>query len=232
MSRSERLLALLQVLRRYRQPVSGGTLARELGVSLRTVYRDIATLQAQGADIEGEAGIGYVLKPGYMLPPLMFTREEIEALILGFRFVAQRTDESLAASARDALAKINDVLPDDLRREMADVSLLVGPGAALPAQRVDLQLLRQALRGERPLEIGYRDQSGTVSRRTVWPFAISYFDGARVLMAWCTLRQDFRHFRTDRIEDARPGDTRYPGRRSVLLKEWRRRHGVSDPLLT
>ncbi len=228
MSRSQRLLSLLQVLRRHRLPVSGATLASETGVSLRTLYRDIATLQAEGADIEGEAGIGYVLRPGYMLPPLMFTREEIEALMLGFRFVEKRTDTTIASAARNALAKIDAVLPEDLRRDMADVALLVGPGAPMATERVDLQILRQALRSERPLSIAYRDQRGEVSSRTVWPCALTFFDGARVLVAWCTLRQDFRHFRTDRIESAMPDDTRYPKRRTALLKAWRQQNAIPD----
>lgn len=228
MSRSQRLLSLLEVLRRHRLPVSGAKLAAETGVSLRTLYRDIATLQAEGADIEGEAGIGYVLRPGYMLPPLMFTREEIEALMLGFRFVEKRTDETIATAARNALAKIDAVLPSDLRRDMAEVPLLVGPGAPLVAEGVDLQILRQALRSEKPLLISYRDQRGALSKRTVWPCALSFFDGIRVLVAWCTLREDFRHFRTDRIEAAVPGDLRYPRRRNALLKEWRLKNAIPD----
>src|SRR5579862_8962741 len=106
MSRSERLFALIQVLRRHRRAVSGAELARELSVSLRTIYRDIQSLAASGAPIDGEAGIGYVLRPGYTLPPLMFTEEEIEALVLGSRWIAERADARFAASARDALAKI------------------------------------------------------------------------------------------------------------------------------
>jgi predicted DNA-binding transcriptional regulator YafY len=159
MSRSQRLLSLLQVLRRHRMPVSGATLAAETGVSLRTLYRDIATLQAEGADIEGEAGVGYVLRPGYMLPPLMFSREEIEALMLGFRFVEKRTNAAIASAARNALAKIDSVLPDDLRRDMADVPLLVGPGTPLVQDRVDLEILRLALRNEKPLAITYRPRA-------------------------------------------------------------------------
>src|SRR6187200_43800 len=112
-SRAERLLELLQVLRRYRQPVAGQTLADELGVSVRTLYRDIATLQGQGAAIDGEAGLGYVLKPGFMLPPLMFSEEEIEALVLGSRWVADRADRALADAAANVLAKIGAVLPKD-----------------------------------------------------------------------------------------------------------------------
>lgn len=221
MSRSERLLSLLQVLRRHRNPVSGAALAAETGVSLRTLYRDIASLQAQGADIEGEAGVGYILRPGYMLPPLMFTREEMEALILGFRFVEKRTDAPIAAAARNALAKIEAVLPDELRRDADDVSLMVGPGPTLPNDRVELQMLRNALRQERPLTIRYRALNDTVSERSVWPCALTYFDGARVLVGWCTLRKDFRHFRTDRIEHAVLEESRYPKRRTSLVKQWK-----------
>ena len=106
MSRSERLFSLLQALRRYRRPVSGKALAQELGVSMRTLYRDIATLQSQGADIDGEPGVGYVLRPGFILPPLMFSEDEIEALVLGSRWVASRGDDSLGLAARDVLAKV------------------------------------------------------------------------------------------------------------------------------
>lgn len=222
MSRSQRLLSLLQVLRRHRHPVSGAALAAETGVSLRTLYRDIATLQTEGADIEGEAGVGYVLRPGYMLPPLMFTAEEIEALILGFRFVEKRTDAPIAAAARNALAKIEAVLPEELRRQSEDVGLMVGPGPGLPVDRVDLALLRTALRLERPLTIRYRALDETTSTREVWPCALTYFDGARVLVAWCTLRRDFRHFRTDRIDHAELGESRYPKRRATLVREWKR----------
>lgn len=221
MSRSQRLLSLLQVLRRHRNPVSGAALAAETGVSLRTLYRDIATLQAQGADLDGEAGVGYVLRPGYMLPPLMFTADEIEALILGFRFVEKRTDAPIAAAARNALAKIETVLPEELRNYSDNVGLMVDPGPGLPVDRVDLTLLRTALRIEHPLTIRYRALDETVSTREVWPFALTYFDGARVLVAWCTLRNDFRHFRTDRVEQAQLGTGRYSKRRATLLRAWK-----------
>src|SRR5271170_5626911 len=137
-SRSERLLALLQALRRRRRPVSGRILADELGVSLRTLYRDIASLQGQGAEIDGEAGLGYVLKPGFWLPPLMLSGEEIEALVLGARWVGARTDESLALAARDAIAKISAVLPPRLREDVEASTPIVPPSEAPGAATLDL----------------------------------------------------------------------------------------------
>ncbi|APG82938.1 transcriptional regulator [Sinorhizobium americanum CCGM7] len=228
MARSERLIDLIQVLRRHRRPVSGRQLAEETGVSLRTLYRDIASLQAQGAEIEGEAGVGYVLKPGFLLPPMMFSEEEIEALVLGSRWVTKRGDKRLAAAAADALAKIGSVLPAELKEKLDGSTLLVGPRQPV-ADRIDLGVLRKAIRSEHKLELGYLDNDGRDSRRTVWPFALGFFEETRVLAAWCELRQDFRHFRTDRIAEAAILDSRYPRRRQALLKDWRAARGV-DPV--
>src|SRR5258708_19539099 len=150
-SRAQRLLDLIQLLRRHRFPISGAALAQELGVSLRTLYRDIETLNAQGARIDGEAGVGYVLRPGFMLPPLMFSEEEIEALVLGSRWVAERADAPLSAAARNALAKIVAVLPDDMRDGADATGLLVGPGDAIAAGDAELATIRQAIRTERTL---------------------------------------------------------------------------------
>ncbi|MFQ6158431.1 helix-turn-helix transcriptional regulator [Sinorhizobium meliloti] len=227
MSRSERLLHLMQVLRRYRQPVSGRRLAEETGVSLRTLYRDIASLQARGAHIEGEPGVGYVLRPGFMLPPMMLSEEEIEALVLGSRWVAKRGDPRLATAAADALAKIGSVLPADLKEKLEHSTLLVGPRKP-GAETIDLSLLRKAIRSEHKVELHYLDNDGRDSRRTVWPFALGFFEEVRVLAAWCELRQDFRHFRTDRIAEAAMLDNRYPRRRQALLKDWRAVNGI-DP---
>ncbi|RWA59955.1 YafY family protein [Mesorhizobium sp.] len=220
MSRSERLLDLIQILRRHRRPVSGRTLAGEMGVSIRTLYRDIATLQGQGAPIEGEAGLGYVLKPGFMLPPLMFTDEEIEAVVLGSRWVAKQPDKRLSAAATDALAKIAAVLPDDLREDLDATALLVGPGAEA-TEGIDLGLVRLAIRNERKLGFLYQDGAGAQSQRMVWPFAIGFFDKVRVMVAWCETRQDYRHFRADRMSGLNATDVRYPRRRQSLLKEWK-----------
>jgi predicted DNA-binding transcriptional regulator YafY len=159
-ARSERLLELLQVLRRHRRPVSGAVLAEELGVSLRTVYRDIQSLIAQGASIDGEAGVGFVLRPGFMLPPLMFSEEELEALVLGSRFIARRADRRLADAAHNSLAKIAAVLPADLCDSIDANGLLVAPGRKLAADSIDLAPIRSAIRAEHKLVLDYVDPKG------------------------------------------------------------------------
>jgi len=228
MSRAQRLLDLIQLLRGYRRPVSGAVLAEALAISLRTLYRDIDTLNAQGAQIDGEAGLGYVLRPGFMLPPLMFSEEEIEAIVLGSRWVADRADAALSAAARNALAKIAAVLPQDLKTSLDTSSLLIGPGNTIAAGDTELPVIRQAIRRERKLRIRYLDGKGSDSRRTIWPFALGFFDRVRVVVAWCEMREDFRHFRTDRIGKVQVTDKRYPRRRQALLKDWREREGIPE----
>ncbi|RHW23107.1 helix-turn-helix transcriptional regulator [Pseudomonas jilinensis] len=219
MSRTTRLFELMQLLRRHRRPVSGQALARELQVSLRTLYRDIAELKAIGAQIDGEPGLGYVLKPDFMLPPLMFSGEEVEALTLGLKWVEQRADEQLASAATEVLAKVSAVLPRALNARLDDDALLVGPGWDRP-QTVALTVLRQAISEERKLQLHYRDEAGNPSQRLIWPISLVFFESTRVLAAWCELRQDFRHFRTDRIEAARLLPEHYPRRRHALRQEW------------
>lgn len=223
MSRSARLLDLLQMLRRHRQPVSGRKLARELGVSLRTVYRDIQTLSAQGARIDGEAGIGFILRPGFLLPPLMLNNSEAEALTLGLRWVAAQGDAELALAATEALAKIAAVLPADLAAR-AEKSPLMTPrcGAAM-----DLGQARRAMREERVALIAYADAAGTVTDRRIWPIALGFFDDKRMLAAYCELRGDFRHFRLDRIIDWLTLEEKYPRRRRTLTRQWREQEGVA-----
>ncbi|MBN9361424.1 MULTISPECIES: YafY family protein [unclassified Devosia] len=226
MSRTERLLDLIQLLRRHRAPVTGPALADELGISIRTLYRDIATLQAQGADIQGEPGLGYVLRPGFTLPPLMFSADEIEALVLGSRWVARRAeDPRLGDAAANALSKITAVLPAELRDNVDGSNLLVGGGEVIPAQ-VDLSTIRLAIREQKKLVIAYRNAGGTATERTIWPFAIGFFDRVRVVIGWCELRTDYRHFRLDRIDRMELLAERYPRRRAAMLKEWREREGI------
>jgi len=229
MSRAERLLELIEVLRRHRFPVAGPSLAQQTGVSLRTLYRDIASLRAQGAPIEGEPGLGYVLRPGFTLPPLMFREDEIEALLLGTQWVAERTDHRLRDAARNALAKVSDVLPSGLRSRMEASTLLVGPAVSPATDTVDMAVVRDAIQAERKLAITYRRGDGDTSQRLVWPFALGFFDDVRVIVAWCELRRDIRHFRGDRIERLVETGERYPRRRNDLMKEWRRREEQNPP---
>ncbi|CAN7357657.1 YafY family protein [Pararhizobium sp. LjRoot255] len=230
MSRSTRLFDLIQLLRTYRRPVSGAALAQRLGISIRTLYRDIATLQAQGADIQGAPGFGYVLKPGFLMPPMMLSEEEIEALVLGARWVAARTDDELKDAARNALAKIAAVLPADLRRELETNSLLVSSARKPIVGCTDLAAVREAIRQGFKLDIGYADINGRSTNRRIWPFALGYFEETRVLAAWCELREDFRHFRAERIASMIVTDIRVPQTRQHLLAEWRRVHNVKSDM--
>lgn len=233
MSRSQRLFDLLDVLRRHRFPVSGQRLADELGVSLRTLYRDIAALQAMGAHVDGEAGVGYVLRPGFLLPPLSFPAEELEALVLGARWIARRGDGTLRRQALSALARIAATVPPDMRDVMEATPLLIGPGTATATvtgpDGVDPVLLRKAIRTEAKLAIAYRDADDTVTERVIWPFAYAFFDQVQLLVGWCELRNDFRSFRADRLVRADLSGARYPRRRQRLLAEWRKRKGISAP---
>ena len=221
-SRAARLLQLLEHLRTYRHPVAGAQLAQAQGVSLRTLYRDIATLREQGAQIEGEPGVGYVLRPGFTLPPLMFSADELEALVLGARWVAgHAADPELARAARDAVQRIGAVLPPELRLAVETSGLFVPARAHAPSPAPWLPVLRRAIRDEHALLLHYRDEGGAVTQRRIWPFAMAFFDHARLIAAWCELRQDFRHFRADRVVDLADSGTRYPERRHALIRRWR-----------
>ncbi|WP_323023144.1 YafY family protein [Pararhodobacter sp.] len=218
-NRAERLLQVLEILRRHRRPLAAARLAEETGTSLRTVYRDIEALRAQGAVIEGEAGVGYVLRPGFLLPPLMFSREELEALVLGTRLVAARADPALAEAAGKALGRIGAVLPEELR-VFVDTSPLLVPGRLPGAGSPVMTELREAMRTEHKAEILYRSLAGEETRRVVWPLAMGFFESVQTLVGWCELRQGFRNFREDRIAECRVLEARFPRRRTVLLREW------------
>lgn len=229
LSRTQRLFDLIQILRRNRYPVSGKHLAEKLDVSLRTLYRDIATLQTQGATIEGEPGVGYMLRPGFMLPPLMFSEEEIEALVLGSRWVARRADKKLRLAATNVLAKISAVLPEDLRHQLECSSLLIGPAkTAIINDDEKEALVRYAIRKESKLQMTYIDSKEDESQRIIWPLALGFFEEVHVIVGWCELRNDFRHFRTDRIVKLIKLEDRYPHRRQILLKKWREVHNIPE----
>ncbi len=219
MRRAERLLQLLQILRRHRRPVTGEAIAQELEVSLRTVYRDIASLIADRVPIRGEAGVGYVLGEGFDLPPLMFTPDELEAVMLGLRWVARRGDQQLSRAAQDTVSKIGAVLPERLRPFLFDAGLLLPPGERVIQDTVDVAQLRNAIREGRKVQLFYRAEDGKGTQRVVWPIAVAYIDAQRLILAWCELRQAFRSFRTDRMASAEVLDEKYPARRKVLMKQ-------------
>jgi predicted DNA-binding transcriptional regulator YafY len=218
--RTQRLLTLMDALRRHRHPVTAASLAGELAVSVRTIYRDVQSLVGLGAPIDGEAGLGYLLRGGFFLPPLMFDADELEALVLGARLVERQGDAALAASAANALAKIAAAAPKDLRDQMGEMTLWA-PRPPTPALAPTLKPLREAIRREIKVAIVYTDEKGAVTSRTIWPIGIAFYEGRQTVAAWCELRDGFRHFRTDRIETLEPGAERYPVRKNALVKKWR-----------
>ncbi|HEY9013035.1 MAG TPA: YafY family protein [Devosia sp.] len=227
--RSERLLALMQALRRRRRPVAGAVLAEEMGVSLRSLYRDIETLKSMGAAIDGEAGIGFQLRADYFLPPMMFSDEEVEALVLGLRLLMQGPDREMARTARDASSKIAAVLPPERRGEMESVGLFAIPPWGLQLAN-PLADLRRAMREERQIRLGYRDKQGEVTERVIYPVALGYFENHQALMAFCTLRQDYRTFRIDGMRSVEVLDDNLPEPRRTLLHRWRVAKNLPDLL--
>lgn len=227
MVRTVRLFDLIQALRRRRRAVTALTLAEELGVSKRTIHRDIETLIALGAPIQGEAGVGYILRPGFMLPPLMLSEDELEALALGGLWVTQRADRALVKSAENALAKISAVLPEEMTPTLEAPPLLSAPTPTCGDEVIDPTLIRSAIRRRRKLRIIYTGEDGTRTDRVVWPIALVYFDATRLLAGWCEMREGFRHFRTDRIGSVEATDEHYPGTREALVKAWRSHDAIS-----
>ncbi|OHC43906.1 helix-turn-helix transcriptional regulator [Rhodanobacter soli] len=208
MRRADRLFLIIHALRGRRTALQARALAQTLGVSLRTVYRDVADLQLSGVPIEGEAGVGYVLRKGSDIPPLMFTANELEALVVGSRFVRAFAGTQLAESAQSALLKIEAVLPPELR-ERATRTRIFAP-VWRDQHREDfaalIDRLHAAILGNRVLRLEYRDESGNASTREVEPLCLSFWGGKWTLGAWCRLRQDFRNFRPDRIAACVPSD--------------------------
>lgn len=228
MRRADRLFQIIQVLRRARRPMTAAALAEEIETSRRTIYRDITDLIAQRVPITGEAGIGYVLDASYDMPPLMLTPDEIEAIVLGSQWVAGLGDKQMANAAKDVLGKIIAVIPEHLRPHVTLPSVGARPFVRPSPDTIDLAELRRAIREGRKVRLVYRaESSGVGTDRTVWPVVLGYDATLRMLIAWCELRQDFRHFRTDRIEvlevlDA--GNGLRPGELRKRWIRWREQH--------
>lgn len=234
MRRAERLFQLVQILRRSNRPVTAEAIAAELETSKRSVYRDIAALIGQRVPVRGEAGIGYVLEGGFDLPPLMLTEDETEAAVLGAQWVAGHGDPALARAARDLIAKIAAVLPDDLRPLVENAGARTAPGWKIPPDGIDVAMARAWIRAGRKIVLDYRDGEGRESRRTIWPVAIGYMEARRVLVGWCELRRDFRDFRADRVTRAEFLEERYPDRPAALRNRWLKqlRERYDDPEVT
>lgn len=222
MRRADRLFQIIQILRRSSRPVTGAEIAGELEVSSRTIYRDIADLIGQRVPIRGETGFGYVLDDAFDMPPLMLTPDEIEAAVLGAQWVAGRGDPVLAAAARDLIAKITSVVPESLRPIVAHPSIGTRPSWNAPPDGIDITRTRAWIRAGRKIRIAYRDLVGAESERVIWPIILGYFDNARTLAAWCELRQDFRHFRTDRVTSAEFLDEGHGCGPGELRHRWKR----------
>lgn len=225
MARMERLLDLVHILRAHRYPVTATVLAEKLAINARTIYRDIANLRSMGAEIKGTPRVGYTLISDPLLPPLMFSQQEIDALVLGLNWVALNTDTGLKAATRSALTKLYSVIPEQVRHELDSRSLLIGPSSSSISEPVLSDLLR-AIHDERKIDIQYEDKKGQLSTRCVWPLAISFMASTRLLAGWCELRNAFRHFRLDKIICLEITPVTYPGNRAELLRKWKSQEGV------
>lgn len=220
MRRSDRLFDIIQRLRVATKPVTAATLASALEVTPRTVYRDIAALQARRVPIDGEAGVGYILRKGFDLPPLMFTADEVEAIAVGARMVQRLRDPRLQEAADSVYAKVTTVLPESLRATLANPPIFVSPGEAAPAEGIDMAELRAAIRDSRKLHIVYADEQGRRTNRTVWPIAMAYYVDVTLVGAWCELRADYRNFRVERILSSRVLDEHFDQDNGRLFAEW------------
>ena len=178
--------------------------------------------------IEGEAGIGYVMRRGFDLPPLMFTADELEAIAVGARLVSRTGDLGLQEAADSVLSKVITVLPETLRSQLAQAPIFVSTTGAPVPERVDLSAIRHAIRDERKLAIAYTDEKGADTKRTIWPIAVAYYMQATLIGAWCELRQGYRHFRADRITALTVLDARYPADNGRLMAEWLALQGTRE----
>jgi predicted DNA-binding transcriptional regulator YafY len=219
MRRADRLFQIVQELRR-RKLVTARHLAGVLEVSERTIYRDIRDLAASGVPIEGEAGVGYVMQRGYDLPPLMFTEEEIEALVLGARIIESWADPALAKAAGDVVAKVEAVLPESLRDQVSRTPLSAPADHKAAPLSVDAAAIRAALRSRRKLHFHYCNAEARASERTIRPLALAFYGPVWLLIAWCELRDDFRAFRLDRMERMTVLEERFAEERGKTLHDF------------
>ena len=202
MRRADRLFQIVQLLRRRRTVTTAKEIARKLEVSERTVYRDISDLVLAGTPIDGEAGVGYRIRPGYDLPPLMFDREEIQALVLGVRIVRQVGDPALARASESILSKVATVLPKELEPLLADTRLFATARVRGSHAADALAVTREGLTSQRRIRMRYTNERGEATQRTVRPLGVFFWGKTWTLAAWCEMRVGFRNFRLDRVGEA------------------------------
>ena len=220
MRKASRLFEIIQILRLAGRPVTAAAIADRLEVTLRSIYRDIAALQAMRVPIEGERGIGYILRPGFDLPPLMFSIEEVEAIVVALALLDRTGDHELKQAAKQVSRKILGAVPRPLR-EAFDANALHAWGAGAPSpSEFDLALVRRAIRDEEKLRLDYRDEQGNISNRIIRPIALIYYLQTTNIVAWCELRQAIRNFRSDRIEQCQPAGTWFKGEGEALRMLW------------
>jgi predicted DNA-binding transcriptional regulator YafY len=220
MRKASRLFEIIQILRLAGHPITAQQMADRLEVSERSIYRDIAALQAMRVPIEGERGIGYILRPGFHLPPLMFSVEETEAIVLGMALTQRTGDRDLGEASTRVLDKIAAALPAPLREALSSRALHAW-GSAIPAgDGVDLGLVRRAIRDEEKLAIDYRDEQARVTQRVIRPIALIYYSEAAVVVGWCELREGIRNFRIDRVLTCAPTGTAFVGEGEALRRVW------------
>ena len=216
MRRADRLFQLVQLLR-ARRFATGQQLADELGVSKRTVYRDISDLASSGVPIRGEAGVGYQLDRGFELAPLTFNGEEVQALVLGARMVSVYGDSELASSARSAMTKVEAVLPDPLRQVLLATPLFATERPGAPIVNGEMALLRRAITEQRRIHFAYERADGDKSARDVRPLGLYFWGRKWTLATWCELRNDYRSFRPDRMKDVALLEQRFDGSDGITL---------------
>jgi predicted DNA-binding transcriptional regulator YafY len=220
MRKASRLFEIIQILRLSRRVVTAAEIAEQLEVTPRSIYRDIAALQAMRVPIEGERGLGYILRPGFDLPPLMFSVEETEAIVLGLALLERTADTGLKQAARRVNAKIAAAVPVPLRQVLQGNALQAWGSIAPAPEGIDLAMVRAAIRDERKLLIDYRDELANATERTVRPLALVYYSATAVIVAWCELRKAIRNFRADRVEDCQPLEDFFLGEGNALRELW------------
>jgi len=225
MRRADRLFQIVQLLRRRRSATTAAHIAERLGTSERTIYRDIADLNLAGTPIEGAAGVGYRLRPDYDLPPLMFTRDEIEALVLGARIVRQFGYPPLARASDAILSKVATVIPQDLAPLLTETALFVPPSTNVHRAADALTTVRGALSGRRKLRMKYVGPTGDATERTVRPLGVFFWGRTWMLAAWCELRNDFRNFRLDRATELLTLDQTFEEEPGKTLRDFLRSYG-------